>query len=168
MVRVSSPPHSQSKAVVCVSTPRMYLQSGYFQVHMSYFVFQKDYNFDIRELFWMRAFLFTWHLSFIDGNCQPEDGHFHPPSKKFWTYVCAWCGRRIMRSHGDMFCIKQSSNWKFSSAHSVSFSVNSDIKEWGRWWWLKKKWTKSDPPRVSKKIMIHLIKLLEYLPTNMF
>ena len=30
MVRVSSPPQSRSKAVVCVSTPRMYPRSGYF------------------------------------------------------------------------------------------------------------------------------------------
>ena len=32
MVRVPSPPQSRSKAVVCVSTPRMYLCSGYFLV----------------------------------------------------------------------------------------------------------------------------------------
>ena len=32
MVRVSSPPQSRSKAVVCVSTPRMYPRSGYFLV----------------------------------------------------------------------------------------------------------------------------------------
>ena len=32
MVRVSIPPQSQSKAVVCVSTPRMYPRSGYFLV----------------------------------------------------------------------------------------------------------------------------------------
>ena len=32
MVRVSSPPQSWSKAVVCVSTPRMYPRSGYFLV----------------------------------------------------------------------------------------------------------------------------------------
>ena len=32
MFRVSSPPQSWSKAVVCVSTPRMYPQSGYFLV----------------------------------------------------------------------------------------------------------------------------------------
>ena len=32
MVRVLSPPQSQSKAVVCVSTPRMYPRSGYFLV----------------------------------------------------------------------------------------------------------------------------------------
>ena len=30
--RVSSPPQSQSKVVVCVSTPRMYPRSGYFLV----------------------------------------------------------------------------------------------------------------------------------------
>ena len=30
--RVSSPPQSRSKAVVCVSTPRMYPRSGYFLV----------------------------------------------------------------------------------------------------------------------------------------
>ena len=33
MIRVLSPPQSQSHVVVCVSTPRMYLQSGYFLVH---------------------------------------------------------------------------------------------------------------------------------------
>ena len=33
MVRVSSPPQSWSKAVVCVSTPRMYPRSGYFLVY---------------------------------------------------------------------------------------------------------------------------------------
>ena len=33
MVRVSSPPQSRSKAVVCVSTPRMYPRSGYFLVY---------------------------------------------------------------------------------------------------------------------------------------
>ena len=33
MVRVSSPPQSQSKAVVCVSTPRMYPRCGYFLVN---------------------------------------------------------------------------------------------------------------------------------------
>ena len=33
MVRVSSPPQSRSKAVVCVSTPRMYPRSGYFLVN---------------------------------------------------------------------------------------------------------------------------------------
>ena len=32
MFRVSSPPQSRSKAVVCVSTPRMYPRSGYFLV----------------------------------------------------------------------------------------------------------------------------------------
>ena len=32
MVRVSSPPQSRSKAVVCVSTPRMYPRSRYFLV----------------------------------------------------------------------------------------------------------------------------------------
>ena len=32
MFRVSSPPQSWSKAVVCVSTPRMYPRSGYFLV----------------------------------------------------------------------------------------------------------------------------------------
>ena len=32
MVRVSSPPQSRSKAVVCVSTPRKYPRSGYFLV----------------------------------------------------------------------------------------------------------------------------------------
>ena len=32
MVRVSSPPQSQSKAVVCFSTPRMYPRSGYLLV----------------------------------------------------------------------------------------------------------------------------------------
>ena len=32
MVRVSSPTQSRSKAVVCVSTPRMYPRSGYFLV----------------------------------------------------------------------------------------------------------------------------------------
>ena len=31
-LRVSSPPQSRSKAVVCVSTPRMYPRSGYFLV----------------------------------------------------------------------------------------------------------------------------------------
>ena len=35
--RVSLPPQSQSQVVVCVSTPRMYLQSGYFLVlHISF------------------------------------------------------------------------------------------------------------------------------------
>ena len=33
MVRVLSPPQSRSQAVVCVSTPRMYPQSGYFLVN---------------------------------------------------------------------------------------------------------------------------------------
>ena len=33
MFRVSSPPQSRSKAVVCVSTPRMYPRSGYFLVN---------------------------------------------------------------------------------------------------------------------------------------
>ena len=32
LFRVSSPPQSRSKAVVCVSTPRMYPRSGYFLV----------------------------------------------------------------------------------------------------------------------------------------
>ena len=36
MVRVSSPPQSRSKAVVCVSTPRMYPRSGYFLVNEYY------------------------------------------------------------------------------------------------------------------------------------
>ena len=36
MFRVSSPPQSQSKAVVCVSTPRMYPVSGYFLVQSYY------------------------------------------------------------------------------------------------------------------------------------
>ena len=36
MVRVLSPPQSRSKAVVCVSTPRMYPRSGYFLV-LKYF-----------------------------------------------------------------------------------------------------------------------------------
>ena len=34
MVRVLSPPQSRSKAVVCVSTPRMYQRSGYFLVNV--------------------------------------------------------------------------------------------------------------------------------------
>ena len=36
--RVSSPPQSRSKAVVCVSTPRMYPHSGYFLVYIYFFV----------------------------------------------------------------------------------------------------------------------------------
>ena len=51
---------------------------------MSCFVFQKDYNFGIRELLWMRTFLFIRHLSFIDGNCQPlRMGIFIHPQKNF-------------------------------------------------------------------------------------
>ena len=34
MARVSSPPQSRSKAVVCVSSPRMYPHSGYFLVQV--------------------------------------------------------------------------------------------------------------------------------------
>ena len=36
LYRVSSPPQSRSKAVVCVSTPRMYQRSGYFLVYCSF------------------------------------------------------------------------------------------------------------------------------------
>ena len=34
MVRVPSPPQSRSKAIVCVSTPRVYPRSGYFLVSL--------------------------------------------------------------------------------------------------------------------------------------
>ena len=34
---VSSPPQCQSRAVVCVSTPRMYPQSGYFLVSLRFY-----------------------------------------------------------------------------------------------------------------------------------
>ena len=40
MVRVSSPPQSRSKAVVCVSTPRMYPRSGYFLIYIYILVFK--------------------------------------------------------------------------------------------------------------------------------
>ena len=42
MVKVPSPPHIRSKAVVCVSTPRMYPRSGYFLVHLIFEICFKD------------------------------------------------------------------------------------------------------------------------------
>ena len=36
MVRISSPPQSRSKAVVCASTPRMYPRSGFFLLRNNY------------------------------------------------------------------------------------------------------------------------------------
>ena len=55
MVRVSSPPKSRSKAVVCVSTPRMYPRSGYFLVFNKIAIpFNNTYTeFCLSWLYWL-------------------------------------------------------------------------------------------------------------------
>ena len=52
MVRVPSPPQSLSKAVVCVSTPRMYQRSWYFLVYyISIIFFSPSLGITVEDLY---------------------------------------------------------------------------------------------------------------------
>ena len=80
MVRVSSPPQSRSKAVVCVSTPRMYPQSGYFLVYNHFANFS--------------TCMFIWSYTFIDF------GIIFLPTRLFGLHVYLALQSNFLKSVG--------------------------------------------------------------------